>query len=726
MKTQIQIVFKCHDKRSVQWKPCLIFALIFFLQYNGKAVPSSAQLKNIGPYDTLKCRILLQNAETASPGEWEKYNSLLKTMALNNLNANPSGPNAKLFRRYYCLAMNNEGVSYQNHSGHGTKALMQFIEALKIANKINDTFCIATSLHNLAGYYLGIGDDEKAISYYSLALQLRMMINDKHGIVQTYNSLGYIYQDKGDLIKTLNYYYTGLKICEETKNTVGHALTLNNIGSVHNLLNDTYKALDCFHKSLEIYQSLPNVNGAQFPLHNLGHIYLRYGNVSRAMDYYHQSLNVAEKTNDRKGIACSQEYLAEIYFHRKEFPQAISMYSLALVSSKAISDKRGIATACYGLARSFHAIKRMDEATKFAEKFLKISEHGNYTEYIWRGASLLAKIYKSKGNFEKAFYLQDLADRLEDKLRSQELSKENIKKQIEYEYQAKEREFNLKQAMEGKIQKALYDQKRGYTISAYVLFVGLISLFLGFVYYRNRLKRQRAEQLLLLQIKDSEIRALQAQMNPHFIFNSLNSVLEFVRKSEQEEALKYLSKFSRLIRMTLESSEKRTIRLSSELELLALYIDLENLRFGNNFVYTQLIDDGIDVENVEIPTLVIQPVVENAILHGLQNKYILCQQKNEAYEPKLLISVQRQENFLRCVVQDNGAGREKAAEIISKKLFSHRSMGMRITTQRLNLLGQNKCRLETCDLKDAITGESLGTRVEILIPINSEKKLTIQ
>jgi LytS/YehU family sensor histidine kinase len=208
-------------------------------------------------------------------------------------------------------------------------------------------------------------------------------------------------------------------------------------------------------------------------------------------------------------------------------------------------------------------------------------------------------------------------------------------------------------------------------------------------------------------------------MNPHFIFNSLGGVLELIRKAEGEEAIKYLTKFSRLLRMILESSDKRTIPLSKELELLTLYIDLENFRFGNSFSYAIEIGPEIDKENTEIPTLAIQPFIENAILHGIQNKNMLSKAAGKKYEGKLSVRINQNNDRLICVVEDNGVGRQAAEELKKKQVFGHRSMGVDITKDRLDLLGGDASDIGYTDLTDD-EGNPAGTRVKISIPLVTE------
>jgi len=227
---------------------------------------------------------------------------------------------------------------------------------------------------------------------------------------------------------------------------------------------------------------------------------------------------------------------------------------------------------------------------------------------------------------------------------------------------------------------------------------------------------ERERKLLEIGKKVAETRlmALRAQMNPHFIFNSLNSIQECIVNEKIEEAHIYLSQFSKLLRLVIDYSEKSLITLDQEIVFLKLYLGLESLRFGQRFRYEIVVGNGLDEEEVRVPSLLIQPFAENAIWHGLLHK---------EGERKLLISFNAEtDDTLKCIIEDNGIGRERAAEIKSRNLdgVNHESKGMRISQERLDLI-----RLQTDldsgikveDLKD-VAGVDTGTRVTLTLPMD--------
>jgi ligand-binding sensor domain-containing protein len=242
-----------------------------------------------------------------------------------------------------------------------------------------------------------------------------------------------------------------------------------------------------------------------------------------------------------------------------------------------------------------------------------------------------------------------------------------------------------------------------------LLAIALITLV---VMLRERAIRSReAERSKLNQkMSDLELKSIRAQMNPHFIFNALNSIQRFVLANDPFSAQKYLTKFARLIRNVLNNSRTEMISLSKELETLNIYIELESLRFGDQFSYNFEVEDRLDVNNLQVPSMFIQPYVENAIWHGLMHK-----QDNR----QLLIKIFFQNNKLVCEVEDNGVGRAQSKQLNSIERKDHQSIGTALGQERIAVLNQvhkTDIRAIFIDLKDD-EGKPCGTRVRIEFPI---------
>jgi len=210
------------------------------------------------------------------------------------------------------------------------------------------------------------------------------------------------------------------------------------------------------------------------------------------------------------------------------------------------------------------------------------------------------------------------------------------------------------------------------------------------------------------QSAELEMQALRAQMNPHFIFNCLSSINRFILKNESKTASNYLTRFSRLIRMVLMNSQKPLIALEEELQMLRLYLDMERLRFKDSFDYSITFLNTIESDNIFIPPLLLQPFCENAIWHGLMQK---------EDQGRLDIELSMQNNILNCTITDNGIGRERAEEMKSKSAEKEKSMGLKITAERLALLNRGKGVHTFYEIEDLLgeNGNAAGTKVNLRI-----------
>ena len=239
-------------------------------------------------------------------------------------------------------------------------------------------------------------------------------------------------------------------------------------------------------------------------------------------------------------------------------------------------------------------------------------------------------------------------------------------------------------------------------------FLGLLYLF-----YRLRtnflLKEQQIKSEFQQQLSEAKLEALRSQMNPHFLFNSLNSIDNYILSNRPKEASEYLSKFSKLIRNILDFSKRKQINLSEEITTSKLYIEMEKMRFVNKFDYEIKVQDGLDLEQELVPPLIIQPYIENAIWHGLLHK---------EDRGMLSIGIERREQSLKITVDDDGIGRAKAIAIKSKSATKHKSHGMKITEARIRILNdlhELGGEVEIID-KHNDAGNSIGTQVKIILP----------
>jgi len=246
-------------------------------------------------------------------------------------------------------------------------------------------------------------------------------------------------------------------------------------------------------------------------------------------------------------------------------------------------------------------------------------------------------------------------------------------------------------------------------ISFFVISLSLI------IRYRitNIRRKERRRTELNKKIAHIESQALRAQMNPHFIFNTMSSIQHYISNNDSDSALKYLSKFAKLMRIIMDNSKQQMISVAEEINALELYLQLEVMRFDKKFDYNITIDSSIDKNYDQIPSMLIQPYVENSIIHGLLPKET---------PGEIKINLTKQNDTMICTIVDNGIGRERSKEYQKNRVSKHKSMGISITKERLEILNSSLNSNLSADIVDLYDdGKPSGTKVILVIPTENEE-----
>jgi LytS/YehU family sensor histidine kinase len=314
---------------------------------------------------------------------------------------------------------------------------------------------------------------------------------------------------------------------------------------------------------------------------------------------------------------------------------------------------------------------------------------------------MLSDIYKNKGNFKQALDAYKNHITFRDSLINEEKKSEIVRKELSFDYERKALKARAEAEKNEALSKAEIERQKlrnNAFMGAGVIV--LLSGITGFVGYKRRrdLERKSIQTQNELQVNKTELRVLRLQMDPHFIFNSLNSVSDYMLKNDIETADRYLTRFARLMRQTLEQSASSEVTLEDDLNALRTYLDLEQLRLKGKMTYTLSVDENINSSAVLVPSLILQPFIENSIVHGIGPK---------EGEGKINIKISREGNLLNCMLEDDGVGRNQN---VSNN--GHKSYGMQITQTRIDLL--NKMHNSHGGIK--LTDLQPGLRVEVKIP----------
>ncbi|MCW3103336.1 MAG: hypothetical protein JWO09_1776 [Bacteroidetes bacterium] len=400
-------------------------------------------------------------------------------------------------------------------------------------------------------------------------------------------------------------------------------------------------------------------------------------------------------------------------YEMKDDPLHCKRYALASLNNCIATADSGNIIACYIiLGQVYKELKKFDSALYFSSlaERLKQGQGGLIAEDQRVFNFNMYEIYKALGRPGQALlYLEKWYREDRDLNEEKNINLQQLRENFETQ------KTNLQIENEKERAKALYEQKRNFYmyISAALFFVFLLIAYLA--YYRFKTRKQKKEQELRLLVQHAELTALKAQMNPHFIFNALNSIQHSIVSNNTEDAYRFLSKFSKLIRNVLDSSSEQLVPLKTEIETLSLYVEIESKRFDNSFSFKiTLEDNGLPADEIMVPSMILQPFIENAIWHGLMPK-----EGDKHLDVSFSI---RSGTLVVCMIRDNGIGREKAGMIAAQRK-KHTSRGISNIFDRIKLLEQTNALKVEIDIVDEADekGMPAGTRIEVKI-LNTKHK----
>lgn len=393
---------------------------------------------------------------------------------------------------------------------------------------------------------------------------------------------------------------------------------------------------------------------------------------------------------------------------RKQYLSAKQYLHRALVKSSPTQMQLVKAVAYNHLADIAVVLNNLDSAYYFFDQGLEVCR--NHDTFLPIQLDLLekkAKLLARNRQPDLAYQTQLEHMALKDSFFS--LEKEKEIQSVEAEFKAREKDRNIELLSQQTTIQALQIKQRNQALIIGLIIFLMVLSSVFFFYNARSSKRKRIQAELKQQTRESELKALRSQMNPHFVFNALNSIQEYIMSNERKLAGKYLGKFADLMRIYLEHSKKTTVTVGEEVEALSLYLELEKLRFEDSLEYIISVHKNVDI-TLEIPSLLLQPYVENAIKHGLLHK---------KEGRKLDVLLTQENDILQCEIIDNGVGRKKSAEINQMRNPDHKSFATKATQSRIELLNQDRMIPIQENVTDAFSDleEFCGTRVLLKIPV---------
>jgi len=511
-----------------------------------------------------------------------------------------------------------------------------------------------TSHYLLGNYHQRILNFDKAIELYLFYLKNKDEHSNKKQIVTIHQLLAQCYTEKKLYTKAIQQYRYALK--EHPQTSIKYALN-KEIGKLFFNLNQAEKAIHYLRISLQILLNSggKKVNTPQITaLHvEIAQVYAHQNKIEEAKQYVLQARAIAVKYKALEEEIHADYELAKLDFNQKKYKNAYAI--LKEVSAKAtdkLVNKKLILTIKVLQAESCRYLKLTEECIFLFEQSIALSQEFDLGTRISTLEKYFLYLEKSR-QFEEAYYqlktLQDLINEQDEQDKTNELNRARII------YENKEEELKIENLTTvNRLNEEL------------------------------RLKTEELEQKnitlqkLLQELMEGQL--LRSQMNPHFIYNSLNSISSLIKSEENKKAIKYLMKFSRLTRSIFQNSTKENVWLSAEISILKNYLDMELLRFSNRFNYTLVIDESIDAKKIKIPPMILQPVVENAIKHGIFHLPELSKGQVDIRIHKSIHPTTCKKN-IHIEVTDNGIGKDKHAKILSS---TGRDSALIITKKRLH------------------------------------------
>lgn len=635
---------------------------------------------------------------------------------------------------YFSTAQNGEDwIEHEINSGYSCLLRNEADSAKFIFTQLNETLKDKDP-DRLAAVNLSIGRVyhsffmlDEALTYLNLASSHIDTTQEKQLNEDIITQKGVVYFDSGNLIKSMEEYTNALEIAYSIQDTFGLAILNNNIGLIYLETNDFDRAINYFENVVRYAKSSETQYLRAISLNNIGIAYYH-------LEEYNKSLKVLE-IGESYAIASNREKeLADILFNKglnkvelHEFEIAQKFFENARKIYSDMEFHNRVVLCDVALYRTNHALKNFDVSKALEEKILATIDASIPLNVRIDFYEYLTENYAQEGDSAKAFIyaeqLIELGNELTDQLQSRtlvdlktdvEIMKVSEKlSEIEAAHTKTRSEKAEIEAINAKLSRMNLKIIILSTLAGSLLIIIVILLFFSnkkkkrtnilLEEQKAQLHEQNNQILNSISYANSMEKLLLQQMNPHFIFNALTTAEASISVGDHEFAKNYLSMFASLLRQTLDYSRKNFVSLSEEIEFLKSYIELNSLKQGKDFCYDFEYDEDEIEDFVFTPPMLVQPFIENALIHGLYHK---TNGKKE-----LLIKVEPKENYILWTIMDNGVGREKSKEI--KHTHKGTSHGIKITSDRIkwmkNIYG-NHFSLEYQDLEE-------GTLVVLKTPI---------
>lgn len=544
-------------------------------------------------------------------------------------------------------------------------------------------------------------DYQQSRLYARATLRLATQARHERGLAPALNTIAFAYNFEGRYPEALDTFLLAYRQWEQLRDTGKMAHTATSISNIYSeMVGQTDQELAYARRCLDLTERANRLHGLCACAQLVGDIFDKMGQPDSAAFYLRRSLQLLEKKPDLPGLASLYLMMARAEARQENYApeltwllkarQTQQLYPNGVTTTERANNQLALANCYLHLGNLALAADQLRQIEKnLLPNLADLTYHDRFYEHLSR----LAERQNRPADALRYFRLHVAA---RDSINNEQNTRRITQIQMSHDFAEKEA---LARAEQDRALALRDTRSRQQRLMFGLLLLG-ISGVAGFWFYTYRQRQQRRRTEL-------ELASLRAQMNPHFIFNCLNSIYRYTKERDTDTATKYLQKFSSLLRLVLENSRSEKITLARDLEALQLYVDIEALRFKEKLRFSLELAPDIDPTFLQIPGMLLQPHVENAIWHGLMHR-------KEGGQLRVRLTLPA-ETLLRVEIEDDGIGRAAAAELASKSVLTKKSLGQKITGERLRATGKLASTV-TIDLADA-DGNSAGTRVVLEIPL---------
>jgi tetratricopeptide (TPR) repeat protein len=611
---------------------------------------------------------------------------------MDSLRALYNKPGVSDSMRLYAL----NKLAWEYTSNNPDTAILMANQALPMAKKLGRKSEEALDYSIIAVSNCNLGNYAKALEYYEKTLKINIETGNRMSEGRMYGNMGNVYIAQSNFPKALEYYFKAVKLSEETGDKKVSGNNYYNIGSIYLQQQNFSKSMEYFRLALKIAEEVKDKQGIAYNYINIGLVYTTEDKDSIALDYFYKAMSLELELQDKRGLATTYTNIGEVYRRQANYRRAIGFYEKSLEERRQTGDREGMGVDYNDLAGIYVSLKEYSKAFQYCDSALKIAKEIGDIDLERAADEHMAEAYSGTGNYKDAYGHYVRFHHLTDSIFNLENTAILSDLKTNYEIEKKESENKIL-VQQNEIQALQLNQNRIflYGLCGLVLLVIVVA---GLLLRQNKFRNEQREMQL-------EQKLLRSQMNPHFIFNSLQAIQNFILKNNDKDAVRFLSSYAHITRAVLENSRMELIPVKKEVKLLEHYMQLQKLRFGDRFDYVIHVDPELDTESTLIPPMLSQPFIENALEHGMQN-----------LESGGLIDVYitSKDSMLLLEIKDNGSGMTAG----SGQEKEHQSLATTITKERIALMNKKRKEKIVFSVTEAYPQqERKGVKVSFSIPV---------